>query len=87
MTTGIYNYDELDYNIPTRDGESSLYRYFIKEAEETVSIPHLLNRIPRRVFIVWADNPIMQPEIVKLDRQKAILIFFESYTNIVLKFE
>ena len=86
MTTGL-NYDELDLDTPTKDGDGVLYKTFIKEAEETVSIPHGIGRIPRRVWIVWADNVIMSPEVVKMDDQRAVLIFFESYTNLILKFE
>lgn len=87
MTTP--NYEDLKYNKPTKDGkyDAILLKYFVKEAEETKEVYHTLGRIPRKVDIVWSDNPIERPQVDYLDTQKAILVFFESDTNIILRFE
>lgn len=81
--------DNIQYNRPTKDGEydAILYKHFIKGAEETNEIYHNLGRVPRKIQIVWADNPIEIPQIDYADQQKAILTFFESYTNIILRIE
>lgn len=83
------NLDDLAFNSPARDGDydAMLVKVFVNAAEVATKVAHGLQRIPRRVSIVWSDNPIMSPQVDSMDAQKAILTFFESKTNIILRFE
>lgn len=82
------HYGDLEYDIPTRDGDhdATLLKYYVSEAEKTYDIKHGLNRIPQKIQIVYQENPVLFG-CDSRDRDRVTLVFFENKTTIVLRFE
>lgn len=82
----VKRYDTLPYDTPVKDGDSTLVRKFIKEAEKPYRITHNLGRKPLKITIVEADTFVLHSVLDK-DNDSATLSFFEHKTNLVLRFE
>ena len=81
-------FEDFDYNLPVKDGDfnSHLVKYYVDQAEVDYDISHGLGRIPTRVSIVKNDSPIIF-EVTTMDKDRAIIKFFENQTTIILRFE
>jgi len=81
-------FEDFDYNTPVKDGDHNahLVKYFVDKAEKQYEIPHRLGRIPTRCQVVKSDT-IMLMEVESMDRDRALITFFENQSNIILRFE